>query len=210
MRELDKISISQIIWYFLPGLALLTFLFFTLGVLNLELFIKIIDTIGLFGTIFMSLIFGSIMDGLRLYRIRPGYFKIKKEFHNEISNILGPELNPYYTFWKLSKFASNNGYEQIPFLHSFWIFLAQLTFLCWIAVSFWLFITIYLLFCKPNILLLGYEIVYPYNFLICLGITILFLVIGIRILFSSIEDQMKTNSMFLDLAKEHKFKIMGN
>jgi hypothetical protein len=207
MKDLDKLSISQVVWYLLPGLACLFFLSIPTAFFNIDLFVKILNSIGAVGIIIVSIVLGFIMDGLRLYRYRPRYKKIKKDFQKQITSVLGPEKDSYYIFWKVSKYASKNGYEQIPFLHAFWIFLAQITFLCWLDLIFWLGYSIYLFITKTGINILGYVVAYPTNLILCIGITIIFLIVGLILLSSSIEDQLKTNKMFMELINEHKDKI---
>jgi len=85
-----------------------------------------IDTIGPFGMIILGSILGLFLDGLRLYRFRPGYSKIKNSFFNKLKQTVTAIDNPYLIQTLIYDVVRDKKIAGLSFRHAIWIMLGQL------------------------------------------------------------------------------------
>ncbi len=204
MDVFNRISVSQFIWYLVPGLGLLFFLLFPLLVLKPYVAGAFWETIGPFGTIVLGIILGFSLDGLRLYRFRPDYFQIRKRFFEELQATVGANLDPYFIQSHISDVARSKNVTGLSLHHAIWIMLGQFTILASMETFFWFLATLYFHFCEASSYsLFARNVSKEAMVMFCAALAVLFLFIGFRFLHISIQDQETTNTMFENFAKQH-------
>jgi len=208
MNQLDKISISQFIWYLVPGLGLIYFILFPLLVFNPKIIKLFFSTVGPFGLIILGIIFGFLLDGLRLYRFRPKYFKIRKNFFLDLQSIIAVNLNPYFIQSHITDLANCKKTTGLSLHHAIWIMLGNFTILAFLEAIYWALYCLYLIFFPPcSYLVFGRNISRNNAIVICAMFSVIFFVVAFRFLRISIEDQNNTNKMFTNFAKQYRDEI---
>ncbi|HAB51985.1 MAG TPA: hypothetical protein DCE80_07435 [Ignavibacteriales bacterium] len=204
MDLFSKITISHFIWYLVPGLGFILFLFFPLLVFKPELTKLLFETVGPFGIIILGTILGFLLDGLRLYRFRPNYSKIREAFFSQLKSIINPALNPYFIQSHVDDVARSKSVTGLSFHHAIWIMLGQFTILGFLEAFFWILSTIYFYHYKATeYSFFGASVSGDTAIIFCGSFSVLFLLISWRFLYTSIQDQETTNNMFLDFARQH-------
>lgn len=208
MDQFEKISISNFIWYLVPGLGLIFFLLFPLLVFNPEITKLFFNTVGPFGIIILGIILGFLLDGLRLYRFRPKYSKIRESFFLDLQATIAFNLDPYFIQSCINDIASSKKVTGLSLRHAIWIMLGNFTILGFLEGIFWVLYSLYLYFFPPCTYSLFDKNVSRNTAIgICAVFAVLFLFIGSRFLCISTQDQKTTNRMYLDFAKQHRDKI---
>jgi hypothetical protein len=220
MDVFNKITISNIIWYLVPGLGLIFFVIFPITAFNPNVVGIFFMTLGPFGIVILAIILGFTIEGLRLYRFRPNYSKIKTEFFSSLKEIISSELDPYFIQMHIGDIAKSKNITGLSLHHAIWIMLGQFTILSFSEGLFWFIATFYYIFCDSNSCIINefFKITPDYKLfgiiwskeivVFCCGIfAALFTLTGYRILHTSVEDQNNTNKMFLNFAKQHRDEI---
>lgn len=208
MDAFEKISISLLIWYLVPGLGLIFFIVFPILVLSPTIAKLFVITAGPFGLLILGIILGFLLDGLRLYRFRPGYSKIRKGFFRDLQTIIAPSLNPYFIQSCISDVAKTKNVTGLSLHHAIWIMLGDFTILSFLETIFWALVVLYLYFFAPCTFLL-FDNGMPKNIAIIISslFLVVFLLVGFRFLSISKEDQNNTNRMFTDFSNQHRDEI---
>jgi hypothetical protein len=207
MDTFDKLSVSQLVWYLLPGLAGVIIVLFPLAVLSPDLAAKLATSLGALGFAILGMVVGFVLDGLRLYRLRPGYRTIRKEFFAQLQKTLNSDQDPYFLFYEVNTLALTQNNTIYRFSHSIWIMLGQMTFLSWTHGLIWAVVLV--AYCihrfTPN--LLGTAVSGGTFVAVCLAVAAVSVVVGLRLLCISIEEQRKTNKIFLEFARANAADI---
>jgi len=209
MDLFSKITIAHFIWYLVPGLALVFFVLFPFVIIDPHLAKLLLQNIGSVGVVLLSIVMGFSLDGLRLYRFRTNYGNIKSNFFEELKNIIGIDLDPYFIQSHISEIARAKEVTGIGIHHAIWIMHGHLAVLSLLESIFWLVASVYFyIWGKPICPLL----VFPVTKIVCLWtyatFFLFFGLVGYRFQAISIEDQQTTNRMFLNFAKQHKSEIL--
>lgn len=205
MELFNKITIAHFIWYLVPGLALFFFLLFPFLIINPLLAKSIAQNLGSVGIILLAIILGFMLDGLRLYRLRPNYNKNKDQFFLSLQQTIGlPNLDPYFIQSHISDFARQKKITGIGIHHAIWIMHGHLSMIAFLEFIFWIVALAYYYFAGSS----PYQIIKPvssWNIALTAysGFALLFFCMGIRFHKIAMEDQKRTNQMFLDFAKQH-------
>jgi hypothetical protein len=208
MDLFEKISLSQIIWYLVPGLGLIFFLLFPLLVLNPDVVKIFFDTLGIFGLIIVGIILGFFLDGLRLYRFRPKYGQTRTVFFKELQTTIDSKLDPYFIQVCINDLAIKNNISDISLHHSIWIMLGHFTILAFLEAIFWVLTLAYIYaFLPMEFSIFGANVSKETAILVNSSFSILFFLIGFRFLIISEQDQKNTNKMFIDFAKQYRKQI---
>jgi uncharacterized integral membrane protein len=208
MDVFSKVTISNFIWYLVPGLELIFFLLFPILVYKPQSAMQFFNAVGPFGLIIIGIVFGFFLDGLRLYRLRWDYKKIKDDFFNELKKIIEGVENPYIIQSAISDLARNKNISGLSLHHAIWIMLGHFTILSFLEAFYWMYIFLYFYYVeKSTYSLFGIDVSYNTFMYASFGFFLLFLIVGIRLLYISTEDQKNTNNMFLGFAKNHSSEI---
>lgn len=207
MEALEKISIHQIIWYIIPGLFLFTVLVLPMTIIKPKEILELIKVIGIFGILLIGILLGFLLEGLRLYRMRPGYKIIRKKFFEELQTKLNTEQDPYYLLDQIYSVAKDDNNNTIKFNHSIWIMLGHLSILMFLSCLLWIAVSLINIFLIKTFSLLGTPITELQFLCICYFVSILSLIIGVRIMRISIEEQKKCNNIYVELSQVYKDKI---
>lgn len=195
---------TQIIWYIVPGFMLMFATIVPFIIISPSDTLAVLNGIGGFIWFAVGILLGFLMEGLRLYRLRPGYNRIKQHFFSQLQLPFHREddsrdLNPYYILDHIYDLATEKKYETIRLYHSIWIMLGQLSMILLISGLIYF----------PAIAILNYG-VYSHTLIwgenastklyigIWIGISVLTTAMGIRILCISLEEQKKVNKMYLE------------
>lgn len=209
MDLFSKFTISHFIWYLVPGLGAFFFIIFPIVVFSPQIVKSILDAIGPVGLVLVCIIFGFIMDGLRPYRFKCSYKRIKSKFFSDLQVVVGQKINPYLILSNISDLARKNEMTGLNLHHAIWILHGHFSVLCFVQAGWWLASSLYIfLLGQQNYKLLG--IIDTGNFatgIISIVLMIFFVISGARIMKISNEDQETTNNMFLDFAKQYKVEI---
>ena len=209
MDIFDKISISQFIWYLVPGLSLIFLIALPVSAVNAIMIKSVFETLGPIGIFILSINLGFIVEGLRLYRLRPNYFQIRKDFFSELQGVFHTDLDPYFVQSNVSDLARKKNAGGISLHHSIWIMLGQISILTFIEAIYWLVFPMFFNWCNQNSTIELFGAQYP-NWkaaLLCLIFFVIFLIISIRLIVISTEDQRNTNKMFLNFASQNKDQL---
>ena len=168
-----------------------------------------LKSIGIMGIIVLGIMLGFFLDGLRLYRlIRTQHSNFRNDFFKQLQNTIASNLNPYFILSSISDIADNKKNTGISLHHAIWIMLGHFTVLTFLETFFWVLAFCHLYFFSNPVYLLFNIVISRINALaICIGFSCLFFAIGCRFLDIYIEDQNKTNLMYLDFAKQHRDEI---
>lgn len=216
MDLFSKISFSHFIWYLVPGLAFVFFLLFPFLILEPHFAGLFVERLGPFGMIFLGIISGFVLDGLRLYRFRPRYNKIKKSFKSSLSAMSDGDYHPYYIQSCISDLARKKGVVGLGMHHAIWILHGHLAVLAffeaifwWLAAFYYQFIDIAVCPCRGGSCgyVLGMTISKDISVIVYVGLALIFSIICARFLQISTEDQETTNQMFLDFADQNSTEI---
>ena len=208
MDVFSKITVSHFIWYLVPGLGLLFFLLFPPLAFKPSVAEAFLESLGPFGVIILGIILGFSADGLRLYRFRPHYLKIREGFFDDLQATIGTDLDPYFIQSHISDVARSKNVSGLSLHHAIWIMLGQFTIFAFMETSFWVLAALYFHYLEPlPYLLFGRHASEKDMVLFCAGLAVLFLFISLRFLYISIEDQKNTNTSFVSFAKQHREEI---
>jgi hypothetical protein len=208
MDLFEKISVSLLIWYLVPGLGLILFFVCPLLVLNPAVAKLFVSTVGPFGIVILGIILGFLLDGLRLYRFRPRYFTIRGKFFGDLQATIAPNLNPYFIQSCISDVAKSKNVTGLSLHHAIWIMLGDFTILSFIEAFFWTLFVLYLwLFAPCTYHLFDSDMPKNTAIIICSLSSLIFWLVGFRFLSVSKEDQNNTNRMFIDFANQHRDEI---
>lgn len=202
MDAFEKITISQLIWYFLPGLYVVLIILLPIVGVDPKFAKPFFASIGPVGIITLALVSGFLVDGLRLYRLRPKYSKIKKEFFKTLSKRV-KKRDPYFVLDQTVIHARTNSSSEVRFNHSIWIMLGQMSFLTWVHTMAWIISPIlqYYLFGVVKTFGSTFDI---QKTLFCYGIiTLISTAIAARLTYMSLEEQKKTNGIYIDYLKSN-------
>lgn len=208
MDMFKKITISHFIWYLVPGLGLIFFLLLPLLVFKPHITKLFFETVGSFGIIILGITLGFFLDGLRLYRFRPKYFTIRDKFFRDLQAIIAPNLDPYFIQSHINDVANDKKITELSLHHAIWIMLGHFTILAFVEAFFWVVATLYFYYFTPSTyLLFDTNLTRCTAIMICLAFSALFLIIGLRFLYISTQDQNNTNTMFTNFAEQHRDEI---
>lgn len=195
---------TQIIWYILPGFMLMFICVFPFVIISPQNALPLLNDISGAMWIIIGILLGFVLEGLRLYRIRPYYNKIKKQFFEELQSSFRKKnksrsINPYFILDQIYDLATEKKYDTIRLYHSIWILLGQLSIiLCVAGVIYFPAIAIFSYKLLSVCLVLGINVTVLMYILIWGIIIALTIVMGIRIMVISLEEQKKVNSMYLE------------
>ncbi|MBA3030227.1 MAG: hypothetical protein FP814_02515 [Desulfobacterium sp.] len=208
MDLFNKITISNLIWYIVPGLGMIFFVLFPILALNPHIVKLFYEQIGEIGLLILGTILGFLFEGLRLYRFRPGYSTIKKGFFDELTKTIGTDLNPYFVQSHVDDFARTKNYVGLSLHHAIWIMLGQFTILFLFEALFWGIMAIYnYYYITQYYSLFGLNISRIEYITYCGAFSVTFLSIGLRLMVTSTQDQKNTNNMFLNFAKQYRHDL---
>jgi hypothetical protein len=216
----NKFTVSHFIWYLVPGLGFLFFLFFPLVVFSPATAIQIFNSLGAAGLTMLGIVFGFILEGLRLYRFRVHYSTIRTEFFANVQNSIGANLNAYFILSHISDVANEKKYTGLNLSHAIWIMIGHFTIISFLESVFWFIAAIVTWIitipCISTYFNLPPTIPYkifslPVNMettiVFCILLSILFFVFFLRFNYISVEEQKTTNSKYLDFAKQHRKEL---
>jgi hypothetical protein len=205
----NKLTISHFIWYLVPGLALVFFLLFPFFVLNPPLAKLIYANLTPVGIVMLAIFLGFVLDGLRLYRMRPKYKQTKIVFFTQLKNTLGANnLDPYFVQSHVADVARQKDVSGIGIHHAIWIMHGHLSILAFLECLFWVSVLGYFYFfgCSPYPILVittsWTKAAFVYG-----ALSLVYLSLGLRFHKISMEDQSTTNKMFLNFATQHRKEI---
>lgn len=208
MDIFNKVPISQFIWYLVPGLSLALYILFPTAAFAPQKIIKFFDAVGSFGIIMLAIILGFLADGLRLYRFRPKYRKIKRLFFAELRGKVDLDSDPYSILAAVNDLALESGFTNLGFRHSIWIMLGHLTFINACEAVFWAGYVVYVYGGDGKI----YHM-FGMDFERCVALTIssalflLFALITVRVGYICREEQGVTNAMYLSFMGNNKSRL---
>ena len=209
MDLFNRITISHFIWYLVPGLGLVFFLLFPLSVFSPHVTKLFFKNVGSFGIIILGITSGFALDGLRLYRFRPKYFKIREAFFLKLQAAIGTDLDPYFILSHINDIAREKNVTAFSLHHAIWIMLGHFTILAFFEAFFWLLATLYFRFFSDSayLVLFGSNMPREIGIIIYAAFAALFTLIAFRFLNISTEDQENTNKMFTSFAEQHRDEI---
>jgi len=209
MEMFNKITIAHFIWYLVPGLAFELFLLFPFFVLSPPLAKAIFTNLGPVGIVLVAIVLGFILDGLRLYRLRPKYDETKSKFFSDLLIILNASgLDPYFVQSRVADLAREKNVSGIAIHHAIWIMHGHMSMLAFLESCFWALTIGYFYFWEKApypVLVSTYNWYKALSLFACLSLG--FLLVGLRFYKISSQDQKTTNKMFLDFAKQHVVEI---
>jgi hypothetical protein len=204
----DKLTISQVAWYFLPGMYALLSAITPIACLSPSSTSALLSSLGAIGFAIIGLVIGFLIDGLRLYRFRPGYKTIRAEFFGQLQNDMGVSRNPYFILDQIVALAQSNEQSAIRFNHSIWIMLGQMTILSWLHAMLWILLPVAVwLFSKPPALW-GHPVSFTGLVAASATAALIAVLVGVRLMWTSLEEQNKTNSMYREYAQAKKTEIL--
>lgn len=208
MDLLNRVTVSQFVWYLVPGLGSILFILLPVYAFYPNQTLVILEKTGSFGIFIFGIVFGFFIDGLRLYRLRPNYKTIKSAFHRELLEMVSSEQDPYFVQSGVVDLAVEKKYSGLSFKHSVWIMLGNFTILSVLEAIAWgcCFIN-YSVSKIPNVALFGECVSRETAMIISFVISIVFFAISIRLYYISIEDQNQTNQMYLEFARHNLAKL---
>ena len=210
MDTFNKITIANFIWYLVPGIALIFYIFFPLMGFFPNASIHFIDAIGPIGLIILGSILGFFLDGLRLYRFRSGYSKMKKDFFEKIRRIIPVNDDPYIIQSLIYDVARSKNHSGLSLHHAIWIMLGHFAILTLLESFFWLILALYFTYLNHSIhSLFGLNLGHINLIIICVFFGLSFFLMGFRLLYISNEDQKTTNNMFSSFAEQHRDEIIN-
>jgi len=210
VNAFDKISINYVIWYTLPGAVLIFFILLPIGIVIPDMVFSFISGVGVFGLLLISVILGFMLDGLKLFRFRPNYQKIRKTFYKELQEVLGTKQDPYYLMDYMYTLMKETRYESVRFYVAVWVMLGQMSVSIIItAITLWGFfiLSVYLGHSYP--VLLGEGVSEFTYYVFCASAFAVSTLAGCRIMAVSLTEQKKSNQMYLDFAKSNKLQIQN-
>lgn len=209
MDIFKKISVSNLIWYLLPGLGLILFILFPLMVFNPRVAASFLSAIGVLGIIVLGIILGFFLDGLRLYRLlRLHHSKFRNTFFKQLQDTIADNLDPYFILSCINDIANNKNVSGISIHHAIWIMLGHFTVLAFLEALFWASASFYLYYYPyPVYSLFDINMCIMNAMLICFIFFVLFFIICWRFFVIYREDQNNTNCMYLNFAKQHRDEI---
>ena len=209
--NVNNISLSHLVWYLVPGLCATAFFIFPIGVFYPQALKAFIGAISPFGLIFIGILLGFILDGLRLYRVRKGYNAIKKDFFTKLTGLFGLDerYDPYFVLSIVNDHAAKDKNTKISFYHAVWIMHGEIAVLFIINALVWAIIACFTIFhnVPDSTIFILKDNTSKAITSICFVFAALFLAIGIRIKNISTEGQKTTNNMFLGYALSNKSAI---
>ena len=218
MDSLEKISIASFVWYLVPGMSLLFLIFYPFIIIDPTLAKLVFNVVGAWGLVFLSIVFGFFLDGLRLYRFKHNYDSIKSEFFRDLRSAAELDTDPYLIISQINDIAKKNVITSLGMRHAIWIMHGHIAILSYIEAGLFFIIFVYSTnffgSYLPNFTPSSYTIfgsaVDQYVFmLIMLLNTILFTLIAKRLEIISTEDQLTTNKMYIDLARQHRCSLVN-
>lgn len=208
----NKISVSHLIWYLVPGLCLLAFVMLPMVAFCPQLLKSAVNTITPIGLLVLGVLCGFILDGLRIYRFRDGYNKIKNEFFKKLLNVFGlnSAYNPYFVLSIVNDYAAKDKNSNISLHHAIWIMHGTIAILSLMNSIIWLIIGVFVLTHDGNgqVTFFTVNCSWPAICIYCFLFAVIFFSIFWRINQISIEDQNTTNDMFLGYARSRKNAIL--
>lgn len=145
MELLKKVTVARAVWYFVPGLLFLFYFFLPLAAFKYEETTRLIRDYGIGTLALLGLVIGFVLDGLRLYRLRPKYNQIKSEFLDQLRDTVGANLDPHYLFLGINEFAGRDREAGLDYKYTVWAVIGQFTFLTWCEAGIWFLSPIVLL-----------------------------------------------------------------
>jgi|SRR5208282_3309975 len=211
MEVVEKISLTHFIWYLLPGLALLLLFLFPLSLINLDVAVKLYKLLGASGIIILAAVLGFVVEGLRLYRLRPKYHSTKQVFFAKLQTTLKSELDPYYLLSRVKHIATDKNIADFELRHSIWIMLGQLTALFFLESFFWFLAYIYVLYFAPKENMYNVFsscLPWPLTIPVIYAAMVFFGIITLRLYYISMDEQRTTNNMILSFAEQNAPEII--
>lgn len=211
MNISEKLSLSQFLWYVLPGVALVLSVLLPVAVF----FPSAVTSIGSLGGLALvsalGLVAGYTMDGLRLYRLRPGYRRRRKQFMEAVCKEAGGRFDPYYVLMLAQDLARGQGRSGFDFTHASWIMLSHLG-MCLLANG-----AVWLIFALAHwrstnavVSVLGAISISTHIVILCdiLGAAFA-LSAALRLIWVSHETQERANSFYLQFIKDNSEILFG-
>ena len=130
MDVFSKFTVSHFIWYLVPGLGAFVFIIFPLAIFAPFVVQSLLQVIGPMGLVLFCIILGFLMDGLRLYRLKFNYKKIKSDFFSELQNIVGKKIDPYLIQSNIIDMARKKEMTGVNLHHAIWILHGHFSILC--------------------------------------------------------------------------------
>jgi hypothetical protein len=205
MELFNKITVAHFIWYLVPGLALVFHVLFPFAILDPHLTSQIMKNLGSVGLILFGIFLGFVLDGLRLYRFRPGYNTIKSNFFYELHNIIGTgNLHSYFILSRISDVIKEKKSNAISVHHAIWIMHGHLAMLSFMQGILWIIISVCsYIYCDYHCVVMTKSVSKHIGICIYTVFSLIFIIIGYRFHIISTEDQNTTNNMFIDFTKQH-------
>lgn len=208
MEMFEKISLNQVVWYMLPGAIFLFVVLLQVSLVYTSEVYALIDKIGIINAIAISIIMGFLLDGLRLYRLKPNFQKIKKDFYLSLQRLFHSEQDAKYILDYILKSMTSVQYNSVRFYHSMWIMNGQVSISLLIASSIiWCFMLLSRLIYHLPCVILGYNVSLRFFTVFCILFWIVSVIIGLRIMFVSTQGQKNCNNMYYEFAVSNKKQI---
>jgi uncharacterized membrane protein (DUF485 family) len=198
------------IWYLVPGLCTVAYILFPVAFLSPRVGKEIVTTLTPLGLLVLGVLFGFVIDGLRMYRLRHDYDKCKSEFFRKLQSNIGTVLDPYYILSAINDMAIKEDNGSISLHHAIWIMHGNLAALSYAMSLVWIAISCYIGISYDNGETVEFFLVrsnYYVGFSTALLLAACFYFLGHRMMRISAEDQNTTNNMFLGFATTHRVKI---
>ncbi|MFZ5452459.1 MAG: hypothetical protein ACOZF2_11415 [Thermodesulfobacteriota bacterium] len=207
MNATNKLTLSQVVWYFLPGMYAEMVILIPVAVIFPSKASEIMKVLGAVGFALVGLVIGFFIDGLRLYQLRPGYDEIRANFYSDLQRVLGSEKNVYFLLDQVVEYAEKEKNHSVRFGHSIWIMLGQMTALTWLNVSIWIIIAIFYWVIEATPSFFGFNMSLVAFILLCVQSAFVAFVLGRRLMLISIKEQKKANAIYLEFANAHRDAI---
>lgn len=189
--ELSPITIVR---YAVPGCVGVLFLFILpCSFLNTEILRELNTVSGLIIMGIATLVLGYLLDAFKVYKLTFGYKRWSKEIDKEITQILNTDIN--YAKVYLARAANHEEKNEgnICILHAKWVMAQKCTFIFYLTFFIWV-----LLF------FLSIKEIIEINYIICLTISFICIILGIRLNRICIYEQKRIQKSYVEYIKRNK------
>lgn len=187
------ITLTMIVRYILPGaITLMLFVFLPGMVFTVDFFDKVLNISAVILFLVLSIIFGYLLDLLKISRITFGYKKGRSEMIETISNEF--KVNKSESLSLLSKAANMEEKEEgdIFVVHTKWVMATKCVFIFYLSFLVWLGLTV--------LTVVGYL---NGSYIICLAISLLSLIIGARLNYAATLEQKRLTRSYIHYIKSN-------
>lgn len=187
------ITLTMVVRYILPGtMTLMLFVFLPGIVFSVDFIERVLNISGVILALVLGVLLGYLLDLLKISRLTFGYKKVRAELINSISDAFNIEKGESLAL--LSKAANMEEKEEgdIFVIHTKWVMSTKCVFVFYLSFIVWV-----ILFVLSLIGLIGG------NFVICLCISLISLIIGIRLNYAAILEQKRLTRSYIHYIKSN-------